>query len=450
MTSKFDDLRLKYPVFEYCGYDWKIDDDTIEFSFNFTCSDIVFKPTQKHSFSKNVIITEDNLKTMAFYLGMIELISYYKAFLSPVISIKCGKLSESDITFWSNLYLNGLGEFFYINNICFGADLFKIVSSGKQHLPIVVPKSDKTLIPVGGGKDSIVSLEILKNIDSKPFVINSSPSQMRSILISGYKETELLKVDRNLDKKIIELNNQGFWNGHTPFSAMLAITSSVSALLNGFSNIALSNEFSASEGNIIFNNMVINHQYSKSLEAERAISQYIKYRLSESIHYFSFLRPFYELKIAELFTRYDKHLFSFRSCNKGSKSDSWCGNCPKCLFVASILLPFVGSVKLISIFKKDIFSNKDLLDDFKGLTGLRELKPLECVGTINEVKAAISKSIRKENGYKPFLIQFFLENFNSQEIDRFNDDFDFILKFFNNDNLIEENSVFHKILLSVL
>ncbi|PID28427.1 MAG: hypothetical protein CR982_04440 [Candidatus Cloacimonadota bacterium] len=432
----FHYLRDKYPQFTYSAYSYEIESDTIRFNFVFKQSEtIVFKPYQIHSFNKVTTLDRDSLDSLAFNLGMIELISYYKACCSPIISIDCGLLSEDQILFWKDLYINGLGEFFYVNKIGDIKNLFEIKSKGKKHKILNCLSNNRTMVPVGGGKDSVVSLELLKEINPSPFFINRSKASENTARIAGYKEGEFIDVKRGIDKELLKLNSLGYLNGHTPFSAMLAFTATTSAYLNGFSNIALSNESSANEGNIIFNGLDINHQYSKSFKAELSINNYIKKYISPNISYFSFLRPYSELKISELFSKFKKHHQFFRSCNKGSKSGVWCGNCPKCLFVASILLPFLDLGEVNKIFGVDIFNNKDLLDDLKGLVGIRELKPLECVGTTIEVRAAIGKWLinRKEENL-PYLLKYFKSNF--LDLKPFVDDFYQLTQNFNRENLV--------------
>ena len=203
--------------------------------------------------------------------------------------------------------------------------------------------------------------------------------------------------------------------------------------------IVLSNESSANESNI--KGEKINHQYSKTIEFENDFRDYCNKYLKTNVEYFSLLRPINELQIAMLFSKLEKFHAVFNSCNVGSKTEpwKWCCSCPKCLFVFTILSPFLYEEKLVNIFGEDLFENKNLLKTFVELCGYAENKPFECVGTYEEIKFAISRTIEnleKQNKKLPFLLQYYKENFEIVNYD--------LLKYYNeNNNLPKE---FDKIL----
>ncbi|VAW29859.1 hypothetical protein MNBD_BACTEROID07-1832, partial [hydrothermal vent metagenome] len=270
----------------------------------------------------------------------------------------------------------------------------EIIPEGeKREVSEVVLKSSQVLVPIGGGKDSVVSLELLKNSDFrvKPFLLNPREAGLRTINIAGFSEKGAIVVNRTLAPELLKLNEAGFLNGHTPFSALLAFVSAFTALLSGSSNIALSNESSANQSTVP--DSKINHQYSKSFEFEQDFNWYLKRYIHPQLHYFSFLRPLNELQIAALFSCFPQHHFSFRSCNVGSKTDSWCGRCPKCLFTYVMLSPFLAQEKLERIFGKNILKDKSLEAMMDELDGKADVKPFECVGTPEEVNAALWKSV---------------------------------------------------------
>ena len=169
----------------------------------------------------------------------------------------------------------------------------------------------------------------------------------------------IIEIYRTIDKKLIELNSQGMINGHTPFSAMLAFTSYFVAYLLSKKYIALSNENSANESNVIGEK--VNHQYSKSFEFEKDFEEYSNKYLKAPVKYFSFLRPLNELQIAKIFSKHEKYHKTFKSCNVGSKEKEWkwCCNCAKCLFAYTILSPFLYKKKLVDIFGEDMFEKKN-------------------------------------------------------------------------------------------
>jgi hypothetical protein len=251
-------------------------------------------------------------------------------------------------------------------------------------------------------------MELIGKTDKnwRPFAINPVDSIRDSILAAGKNESETIIFKREIHPLLLELNNKGFLNGHTPFSAVLAFHSLLAAYLTGRVNIALSNESSANEATIPGTG--INHQYSKTYAFEKDFREYVKRFISPDFNYFSFLRPLTELQIARVFSRMPHYFKAFRSCNVGSKTGSWCGVCAKCLFTFIILSPFIKINELIAIFGKDLFSDITLIPLLNQLTGQSPEKPFECVGTIDEVNFALVAAVRhSEDPGLPPLLRYF-------------------------------------------
>ena len=241
-----------------------------------------------------------------------------------------------------------------------------------------------------------------------------------------------MSVERILDRKIVELNKEGFLNGHTPFSSVVAFISYLCAYLLGKKNIVLSNEFSANEATVLGTS--INHQYSKSYEFEVDFNNYVSKYFGLDIHYFSLLRGISEFQIGKLFSNYKQYHKIFKSCNLGSKEATWkwCCDCPKCLFVYMILSPFLYKEELIEIFGQDLYEREDLLESFKEILGYSLTKPFECVGTYSEARYAVSLLIEKLDKDKlPYLLKYYYDNY-ELELDGTN-----ILKY-NDENSLSE------------
>ena len=396
--NNYIELTKKYPIFNYNKFNISIDDKRLTISFNFDNGEYSFIPSSSWKFN-NVInprrVNINELSPFVFNIGMIELISYWKATCSGLVNIYPAFINDFQSHWWRNLYYNGLGEFFYKNNINVNIDEF-------MHLGIknfdTLPKQNfrslqekRVLVPIGGGKDSIVTLELLKKADFEviPLIINPNAATLRIIDIAMIPRANIIEIHREIDPTLLELNKKGFLNGHTPFSAMLAFYSFMSAYIIGAKYIALSNEFSANESTIINSN--VNHQYSKTISFESDFRYYTKMFLNNDIEYFSFIRPLHELQVAKLFSHYPQYFTAFRSCNVGSKDDKWCGNCPKCLFVALMLALYINHDELENIFGKDIFSNLELKNTLEELLGLKMTKPFECIGTVDEVRAVVNQ-----------------------------------------------------------
>ncbi|MFP4468781.1 MAG: hypothetical protein ACLFN2_07420, partial [Bacteroidales bacterium] len=368
----------------------------------------------------------------------IEMVSYWKAFCSPRILIQPHRLSSKQQSWWKNLYRQGLGEFFYMNGIDIpGAEMVEFVfDENSRPLPGLSSENsddagNRVLVPVGGGKDSVVTLELLKSSGFQivPFVVNPRGATNQVLEVASPADSGVV-MTRKIDPLLLRLNDEGFLNGHTPFSAMLAFASAFVARFAGIRHIALSNESSASEPTIPGTG--INHQYSKSLDFEQDFRQYMSGHLDAPVNYFSFLRPLNELQIAAMFSRYRRYHDVFKSCNVGSKTDSWCGACPKCLFTYIILSPFLTQHELMRIFGKDLFADEDLIGILEELSGTTGVKPFECVGTIDEVNMALVHTVDRmlgREGALPVLLNHYHESalyaqYKERDIGKFLCDFD--------------------------
>lgn len=364
---------------------------------------IHFKPESKLIFNRCVSadkFSATDLDTIVNQIGMIELVSYWKALCSPLIVNHVFKFTPEQEKWWKKLYFNGLGEFFYTNNIEVDEIGFvTLTAEANTAIPFAGfhTDSNSVIVPVGGGKDSIVTLELMRNAGMRviPMIINPRGATLDTIREAGYSRDEIIEIQRKIDPALLDLNAQGFLNGHTPFSAMLAFYTLLGAAATGTRYIALSNENSANESTVP--GTTINHQYSKSLEFESDFRDYVSHHLHHQVSYFSFLRPLSELQIVALFSEMKNYHGVFKSCNVGSKTDIWCGHCPKCLFAAIMLNAFLPADAVKKIFGRDILDDNRLTPALEELSGLRPVKPFECVGTVSEVQAALMRIAAKEN-----------------------------------------------------
>lgn len=389
--SRFLQLRQEFSFFEYQSYSFREENEAYRLRFNFNLGNkFYFHPETlipKKSFLKlpqNV----EQLNWLVFNIGMVELISYWKLACPEKVIIKPYRLDEQQHQWWKKLYYNGLGEFFYVNGIKTTRDAFmQIESEGDEPMTAVATETNQlTIVPVGGGKDSVVTLELLRQAGKPivPMIVNPRKASLDTAKIAGFEPEQCLIFQRTLDPQLLKLNAEGFLNGHTPFSALLAFLSALGALFTGAPWIALSNESSASESTV--HNEDVNHQYSKSIEFEDDFIWYMQHYLLKNAHYFSFLRPVSELQIAQIFSRFQPYHAAFRSCNAGSKTDSWCNNCPKCLFTYLMLSPFVKPTGLKAIFGENLLQKNGLKSYLDELRGKTAAKPFECVGTVDEVE----------------------------------------------------------------
>ena len=398
--QKYLAFRQRFPEFIYERYEIEVAPRQVVLTFHFSVPGLAdFAPQWTLPLPEVPVLSPDHpiFRRLVFSLGLVELVSYWKIACPPVVRIRCGQLDDWQKQWWKQQYLSGLGEFFYKNGITATLeDFMEIRSEGED---IAFDGSARPLkgcmIPVGGGKDSIVTLELLQaqRADSCCYMMNPRGATLASARLAGYQEEQIVGIHRTLDPAMLELNRQGYLNGHTPFSALVAFSGVLLAAIYGKKYLVLSNESSANESTVAGSN--VNHQYSKSFQFEQDLNDYERRYIGSGVHYFSLLRPWSEFQIAGWFARLTRYHADFRSCNVGSKTDSWCGHCPKCLFVWVILSPFLSTGQLESIFGRNLAEDETLWETLCQLCGMTVEKPFECVGSRDEICFALRDAIRR-------------------------------------------------------
>jgi hypothetical protein len=250
-------------------------------------------------------------------------------------------------------------------------------------------------VPIGGGKDSLVSVEMLKRAGEDATAMWIGNSQ----LIAACAERTglpLLNIRRELSPLLFDYNRNGAYNGHIPVTAINSAILAVAAVLYGFDAIAFSNERSASSATLEYDGQPVNHQWSKSWAFEQAFGELLQSTVAADLHYYSLLRPLSELAVAERFARTSHYDEVFSSCNRNFRilgpkpADRWCGQCPKCHFVFLALAPFMPKPRLLGIFGRNLLDDTALAAAFDALMEYRDHKPFECVGEGIESRAAMA------------------------------------------------------------
>lgn len=333
-------------------------------------------------------------------LHLIAGVSYYKAAVPTEIRVESHAIDADTAALLTSIYENGLGEFAYRNGLSlrgkirFAASPASSAGSvGEGIASGGIVKSPRALVAIGGGKDSLVSIEALRAVGVDQTVAWIGGSQLIAAC-AGHTGLPTLNIGRQLAPALFEYNRQGAYNGHIPVTAVNSAILVLAALLHGHDQVVFSNERSASYGSLIPGTGEVNHQWSKGWDFERAFGEYVERHVAGGLHYYSLLRPWSELAVARAFARLDRYDAHFSSCNRnfhilGERPASrWCGQCPKCHFVFLALAPFMPKPRLVAIFGRNLLDEPALAPAFDALIEYRDHKPFECVGEGRESRAA--------------------------------------------------------------
>ncbi|WP_103075001.1 UDP-N-acetyl-alpha-D-muramoyl-L-alanyl-L-glutamate epimerase [Solilutibacter silvestris] len=328
-------------------------------------------------------------------LHLIAGVSYYKAAVPQDIRIENGAIDLSTAEYLDSLYLNGLGEFAYRNGLNLHDRIrFPHGDAPSQAAPALGMR-DHALVAIGGGKDSLVSIEALRAAGIPQTVTWVGGSQLIA-QCAARTGLPTLNIERQIAPELFELNRQGAWNGHIPVTAINSAIMVLAALLSDANQVVFSNERSASYGSLIEGTGEVNHQWSKGWAAEQGLAKVVRDTVAADLSYYSLLRPLSELAVARQFAKNDHYDAWFSSCNRnfhllGEKpTQRWCGVCPKCHFVFLALAPFVPKPRLVGIFGRNLLDDRDQVPGYDALLEYRDHKPFECVGEGGESRAAMA------------------------------------------------------------
>ena len=328
-------------------------------------------------------------------LHLIAGVSYYKAAVPGEIRIDGHAIDADTAAFLETVYLNGLGEFAYRNGLnLHGRIRFPVAAVADAPAPALGLR-EHALVAIGGGKDSLVSIEALRAAGVEQTVTWIGGSQLIAAC-AAHTGLPTLNIGRQLAPQLFEYNRLGAWNGHIPVTAVNSAIMAFAAVLLGVDQVVFSNERSASYGSMIPGTGEVNHQWSKGWAFESAFGDWLQRHVAADLHYYSLLRPLSELAVARQFakvSRYDAH---FSSCNRnfhilGERPASrWCGVCPKCHFVFLALAPFMPKPRLVGIIGRNLLDDPEQTAGFDALLEYQDHKPFECVGEGRESRAAMA------------------------------------------------------------
>ncbi len=346
----------------------------------------------------------ERLDGLLALLHWVAGVSYFKTAAPPAVSCEAGAPSPAAADLLEALYSEGLAEFAYTNRLeRLPRPSFPRAAAeprAAEAAPRGASDPARVLVPVGGGKDSIVALEIARRagLDVGLFSVGDAAPIARTVAVSGLPRLQAL---RELDPHLIELNRAGALNGHVPVTAIVTCIALLTAAINGYDSVAMANERSASHGNVTWDGVEVNHQFSKGMRAERLLTRALA-EIPGAPRAFSLLRPASELAIARAFARMEQYHGAFTSCNAifrldpSLRSASWCCDCPKCRFVFLALAPFSDPAHLREVFGADLLDEDSQREGFALLTATGGHKPFECVGEEQESVAALRMLARDD------------------------------------------------------
>ncbi len=362
-------------------------------------------------------VLKPTLESLLIMLG----INYWCVFPTNNIKIKDFSLTQEQAKFWEELYLNGLGEFFYEMKMDFH-DLISFPYDAK----LVVPEparfttKERALLLNGAGKDSILSAEILKssNTPFDFFAFAPTPAHKKIARLVG---ANTITVNRHRDPFMNFYTTLFGVSSSYPSVSTFTFVATLLAEVLGYNSIIFSNERSADFGNLNYLGLAVNHQWCKSSGAEKMVNDYIQKYITPDISTKSLLREYSEIDIVRRFVQYPKYLNHVTSCNSYfwlplpmqmmQRKAYWCKQCPKCVFLFACFGAFMPKAEVVKMFGGNLYTRKKLIPFFKRILGIEGFKPLDCVGEPEEMILAMHYTQNTGEYAGEPVMQMFEENF---------------------------------------
>ena len=406
--SYYFDKRALTATFAYQGIDNFIFSEKIQFS---------------HIEGTHFNITEDpsldQILDRAVFMAFIILgVSYFKAHPTPYIRLDL-PLDQWQADFFTKVYQNGLSQYAFENGLTRDY-LPRFTATPGYTAPEAISdyKGSGILSLQSGGKDSILTAEILKEkaVNFHCWHVSTTDEKTYPAVLDQiqFPKKPFIAV-RHLDLE--HLRKSGGLNGHVPITYILQSLALIQAIIFNQKTVLTSIGQEGNEPHSMLGDLPVNHQWSKTWEAEQLFAEYVKKYITPDIKIGSPLRNLSEMAIAEQFIQkcWEKYGYSFSSCNRANykqgKDNSelhWCGSCAKCANTYLLFSPFLAAHPLQSLFADtDLYANvenAELMNNFKGLLGVDGvMKPFECVGSIDELRTAYHHR-QPEYASLPFIV----------------------------------------------
>lgn len=360
--------------------------------------ELAYRAGDDWSFTEVVEFDADLPDTPALHravraLHLVAGVSYYKCVAPAPLAVE--GLNADERALVTGLYDQGLREFAYRNAMAVPLPVSFLDDTapeppvgGRQDAAAESEPLAGALVPIGGGKDSALVAALVP--DGLLFAVNPVGAHRHLADALG---RDLMQARRTLDPALRELVAAGVPNGHVPVTAITSAISVVAALVAGRRDVLMGIERSADEPSLVTpDGEPVNHQYSKSTEAERLLAAVFA---PTGVRYLSLLRPLTELAIGAGVARRGlaadivscNRVFTVWNENSASREQRPCGECAKCLFTSLMLAPSTTPEEIEAHY------GRALLDEAAHIGPVRELwseeKPFDCVGERLETAAAL-------------------------------------------------------------
>lgn len=349
-----------------------------------------------------------NIKdTIIKNIGMVFLIELSGIVLPKKILINL-PFTSAQILFWKEIYEKVVIEKIFIENLAPSIlDIpWTIYSKEENTIFQSNNQTNKVILCVSGGKESLASLKVLKStMKLSLFFLKPNQNVFRkkayTILNKTFPTTTSLSNEEEIKKELKERYQQrqytGFNIGHLIFQNLL--------FSDVFQYVFIGNEYSANFGNTIYRGHEVNHQYIKSYALAKKINTYIHTYITPDFTYLSPFFELYEYKIMELFFKNDTYLELWTSCNRVTNKKNFCSQCFKCAFIYIIALVYKDKSFLGHYFSSDLLQNLFLT---LPLMNFKTIKPLDCIGEKKEIWVALDEIHKQKKDTTSPTMQYFL------------------------------------------
>jgi 7-cyano-7-deazaguanine synthase in queuosine biosynthesis len=331
-------------------------------------------------------------------LALAASVSYLKATLSGRIEVRGQRFGPAARAMLRALLTDGLAELALRAGLGRLDDAFTILGSDPSGDAVTAtdgpgaaaPAPDGVLVTVGGGKDSALTLALAARHDPDALAVAVNPKAPME-RTAAWAGVGLVRIERRLDRTLLDLNARGAINGHVPITAIVTSAAVVAGAMLGRGTVLVSNERSADAATRVIDGWSVNHQYSKTSAFERLLTAALE-EAGATTRVVSLLRPLTELAIARGVAAEEGLVAQVTSCNAAfaldGPGDGWCGRCDKCRFVQLALAPFSQRDRLVAELGFDALDDAQQIEAFATMLDAAT-KPFECVGTVEEVRLAL-------------------------------------------------------------